>query len=102
LVALLGIGTVPALLMGCLVGGVAPELAAPFFMVASSCSSLGLRLIEVLAQPGHSPMLYWQPSVGEVVGCYAGASLLVWLAPGALAKRRARRVDRADEGGALV
>lgn len=100
LIALLGIGTVPALLMGCLVGGLVPEIAGPFFLVASSSSSLGLRLIEALAQPDRSPMLYWQPSVAEVVGCYTGFILFGWAVTATLAKLRARGGGQSDAEGA--
>jgi len=95
-IALIGLGTVPALLMGCLFDGLVRGGATPFFMFASSSSLLGLRLIEGLAQPSRTPMLYWQPSVAGVVGCYVGLGLLVWAVPTARENLRVRRAGRTE------
>jgi competence protein ComEC len=91
-IALLGTGTVPPLLVGCLVGALHPAFASPFFALAELFSTWGLVLIEAAAAPRWSPMVYWQPSALVVVGCYAGAAVLLVLV-------RWRRSGRSGVGG---
>jgi predicted membrane metal-binding protein len=95
-IALLGGGTVPPLLIGCLVGRLHEALARPFFMLASASASWGLALIGAAAEPEWSPMLYWQPGLCDVLGLYAG--LAAMLLVGALVRRRwsARGQDQGD------
>jgi competence protein ComEC len=96
-IALLGAGTVPPLLLGCLVGAVHDGLARPFLMLASVCASWGLRLITAAAQPEWSPMLYWQPGAFSVGALYFGLAAL--LLGGVLARRWWGTKGRGAEDG---
>jgi ComEC/Rec2-related protein len=91
-IALLGTGTVPPLLVGCLLGALHPAFASPFFALAELCSTWGLVLIEAASAPRWSPIVYWQPSGLAVIGAYSGAAVLLVLV-------KWPRSGRSDAGG---
>jgi ComEC/Rec2-related protein len=80
--ALLGWGTVPPLLLACFLSLLSEELSRPFFWAASLSASCGLQLVEWGSSNLLSPMVYWQPTNRAVATIYAAAALVVLIVRG--------------------
>lgn len=79
-IPVLGVGTVPPLLLGAVLGFVDPALGAPLVGFASLVGGFGCRIVEWCALPERCPVVAWQPGPWIVPGLY----LLAGLAAGAL------------------
>lgn len=77
-VPLLGVATVPPLLVGALLAAVEPVLGAPFIWCASLGARLGLGAMARLAEPAVAPNVLWAPppvAVGVLYLLVGGAVL---------------------------
>jgi ComEC/Rec2-related protein len=77
-IPLLGVFTVPPLLLGAAVGVVSPSGGALLVRAAAVPAGIGLTFLEGASAPEFSPMLDWTPSPAQVLGCYACVALAWW------------------------
>ena len=77
-IPILGVGTVPALLLGCALGAVNPALGGPAIRLAALCSDLGCRVVGWCAVPARCPVIAWEPGPLVVPGLYLAASLALF------------------------
>jgi ComEC/Rec2-related protein len=75
-VPLLGVATVPPLILGTLLGALDPRLGAPLVGLAECCATVGLTTILFLADPSRAPQVSWGPSLLTTSAFYAVAALL--------------------------
>ena len=76
-IPILGLGTVPALLLGSALGAVRPELGAAPIWVAGWVAGQGCRLVEWCAEPARCPVITWEPAPLVVPATYLLAALVL-------------------------
>lgn len=76
---LLGVATVPLVLLGSVLGLVSDALAAPVLALAALPASLGLDLVSWSAASSRSPVILWSPEPRTVILLYLSAGILVAL-----------------------
>lgn len=72
-IPLLGVMTVPPLLLGAVLGSVDPALGALFVRLAGLPAGLGLDFLSWIGAPERAPMLAWRPDGAVVLALYASA-----------------------------
>ena len=76
-IPLLGLATVPPLLVGAALGAVSPALGAPALRLAALSADLGCRLVLWCAAPDRCPVIAWEPDPLVVPGSYLVAALVL-------------------------
>lgn len=76
-IPILGLGTVPLLLIGAAMGVVSPVLGAPAIRLAALSADLGCRLVQWCALPARCPVIAWEPGPLVVPAVYLVAALVL-------------------------
>ncbi|MEE2828920.1 MAG: ComEC/Rec2 family competence protein [Myxococcota bacterium] len=69
-IPLLGMATVPPLVVGAAAGLLSPALAVLPLQLAALPARTGLLLVEIGARPELSPLIYWEPREWQVLALY--------------------------------